>query len=143
MLVVRKERIDLSDECPPAYQTSIRNPTYTAPPPDIRPCNYISITRNVLTGAFVVDPTLRMPAALRSGYVTLANLNKRNLYLRSSGSADVDIYLLASGKPVMTSSNKIKITTLLVETSSDAVMRLVSALRSHVWSILGCNSRVI
>ncbi|KAJ6524548.1 hypothetical protein B0H19DRAFT_1200233 [Mycena capillaripes] len=52
----------VTDVSPPAYE-----PPRSIAPPHIKPANYISLTRRMgeVKGTFVLDPTLRLPHAMR------------------------------------------------------------------------------
>ena len=119
-IVVRKERIDASNEDPPTYSPP---PQLRAPLPlTTKPCNCVSVTRQEgdITGVFVIDPTLAiLPILLPS------KASDKNLSLKaSSGNVDVDIYLVAGGRGRVTRSR----TNLKVFAQNDIVMRLVSVL---------------
>ena len=125
-IVVRKERIDASNdsEDPPTYSPPPQLPTGRAPLPlTTKPCNSVSVTRleGDITGAFVIDPTLSILAAL----FLFNNTGDDNLLLKASwGRADVDIYLVAGGRGRVTKGR----TKLKVIGQNDVAVRLVSVI---------------
>ena len=64
-------------------------------PMQVRPMNYVRLTRDFISGTFVVDPTLKVPRplmpSLASGGI------QWNLHLFSKSIADVEIHLVDGG----------------------------------------------
>ncbi|KAF7373506.1 hypothetical protein MSAN_00560500 [Mycena sanguinolenta] len=63
-----------TDASPPAYEPP---QPHSIAPPNIKPTNYISLTRRLgeVNGTFVLDPTLQIPLSLRNPLRSKAHLN--------------------------------------------------------------------
>ena len=129
-IVVRKQRIDAPDENPPTYSPSSRVPI-TPIPPGMKPCNYVSVSKTNVTGAFAIDPTLRMPPTLPR---PVEAGNEMNLSLKAEDAADVDIYLVAGGRgSVANSRTRLSVAASFINSTS--TVRLVRWVH-----VIECNS---
>ena len=60
------------------------------PPMGVRPMNYVWLTRKLVSGTFMIDPTLKVPSSLIPSH----GETQWNLFLNSGSTADVEIYLV-------------------------------------------------
>ena len=91
----------------------------------VRPANYVSLKREVVSGTFAVDPTLKVPPWLQ---VAPRAEPEWNLHLTSTSTkwerfSDVEIHIVPGEEGVRSSSR----TRVRVNSSNGAQVKLVSA----------------
>ena len=94
-------------------------------PMEVRPMNYVWLTRSHISGTFVIDPTLKVPSPLMRS-LAIGGV-QWNLRLSSQSIADVEIQLVDGG--TQQSQHEIRPRTMLyVESMNDARVKLVCSL---------------
>ena len=128
---------------PPPSQPSAPSQSSTSAPapskpsvdeslPDVKPTNYVSVTKDLVSGAFVIDPTMKVPSWLLKPLAD--NEIRWNLSLTSQSDAtetsEVDIYLVHGKERVEGTSANLSPpprTMLAVRSNSQTDVSLVCA----------------
>ena len=98
--------------------------------------NYVWLTRKLVSGTFVIDPTLKVPSSPMPPLVNGAT--RRNLYLDSRLTADVEVYLVDGETQQSQLETSRPWTMLYVQSRNDVRVKLVCSLAVNLQMNLIC-----